>query len=169
MSKEFRIYKPQRDKKGAASKWQCSTKIKKVKGKSYPELMLFLEIAPQTGVDKDGNATFDWGNDGEAIIVKLGTADIGEFLLVADGKKEAVGPPKASDRKVELGLFHQTPKGNTTIRFYIRNKMFYIAVSRQRDGKVIRHGHAVTPAEATVLSVLLKDFLVKCYDWNIKS
>ncbi len=63
---EHRIYKPKADKTGAASKLQI-----KVKQERFREVFLFWEAAQQTGVDKEGNASFGWQEPTRKVTFKL--------------------------------------------------------------------------------------------------
>lgn len=151
MSKELRIYKPKKTGDGAASKVQM---IIKDKGK-YKEYNCFWEITKQTGVDKEGNASFAWSKDKDrngSITVKMGLPDIAEFLLVLAGKKE------------EAKLFHKNTKGNTAINFKKYNDGFAIQISNQVDKVLTKHQHLISGGEGLILEILLKDYLVKYHE-----
>tara|TARA_Y100001949_G_C15958850_1_gene318283 strand:- start:548 stop:1096 length:549 start_codon:yes stop_codon:yes gene_type:complete len=168
--KEFRIYKPNSKNSGAASKFQCTTKYKKIGDKEYPEMVLFLESAPQTGTDDNGNASFGWsqqGKSGKSVTMKLGMPDIGEILLVLTGKTKFVGPSPKSGRTVEPGLFHKNKNGNTSLRLKWSDGKLYLNLSSQDSKKdVSKVGHSITPGEATVLAVLLESFVAQYHGWD---
>mgnify|MGYP006408102513 FL=1 len=168
--KEFRIYKPNNKSSGAASKFQCKTKWKKIGDKEYPEMVLFLESASQTGTDDNGNASFGWSQQGKSdksVTMKLGMPDIGEMLLVLTGKTKFVGPPPKSGRTVEPGLFHQNKNGNTSLRLKWSDGKLYLNLSSQDSNKnVVKVGHSITSGEATVLAVLLESFVAQYHGWG---
>ena len=162
MSKEFRIYKPTKAQNGAASKFQVS--VKKIKEK-YEEVMLFWEMAEQTGIDENNNASFDWTKPEKdihrSITMKLGSNDVGELLCVLSGKKEFVG------RKKEEGLFHQNQSGNTILKFAKMDRGgYYAALSAKRSGVLMSIKHSLTDSEGTILEQLLKDFVSSLYKWK---
>ena len=154
--KEFRIYKPKKDEKGAAAKFQFVVKARR-EGK-FPEPMLFLEMANQTGVDANDNASFDWaGQDnstGQSVTVKLGIPDVSELLLALRRHKN------------EGKLFHKNDKGNVTVSLKKLDDKMALNVSSQRDKKLTRVGLMVAPGECIVLSTLLQDFISAYYGWQ---
>jgi len=154
--KEFRIYKPNKKAEGAAAKFQFVVKSRR-EGR-FPEPMLFLECAKQTGVDANDNASFDWtGQDnstGNSVTVKLGIPDVSELLLALRKHKE------------EGKLFHQNDKGNVTVSLKKFNDQMMLNVSSKRDNKLTRVGLAVAPGECVVLSTLLQDFISAYYGWQ---
>jgi len=172
MSREYRIYKPNKKGAGAASKFQCKTKTKKIGDKEYPELILFVETAPQTGTDDNDNASFAWAQQGKSpssVTMKLGMPDIGEMLLTLTGKTKFVGPPPKAGRTVESGLFHQNKNGNTSLRLKWSDGTLFLNLSSQDKNKnVTKVGHSLTPGEAAVLAVLLEEFVVKYHDWKLE-
>lgn len=153
MPREFRIYRPNKTNNGVASKWQLSFK----KENKYEPWMLFLSITNQTGVDANGNATFNW--DG-AITVKLGENDVGEIIATLDGFQPQVGQ-KGS-------LFHQTPNGgNKIVSLQANDNGLFLRVSAQTADKkaVGPFAHNISRGEAAILSTLLKAAVAKMYDW----
>ena len=173
MSKEYRIYKPNAKGSGAASKFQCRSKLKEVDGKQYPELVIFLESAQQTGFDKNNNASFGWSSSvdknraSKSVTMKLGLADIGEILLVLKGRKQFIGPEPKEGRKIEPGLYHQKQKGNTSLRLKWSDGRLYINISSQDEKKnVIKVSHSITTAEAVVLEALLDHYVVEYHGWS---
>jgi hypothetical protein len=151
--REYRVYKPKNDGKGAASAWQLSFK----QDNKYNPWMMFLVMAQQTGADDNGNARFDWEN---GLTVKLGDADVGEIIAVLEGRKDSVGQKGM--------LFHQTPSGGNKVIKLERNDYGYnLSVSAQDENKN-RLGpiyHSLTDGEATMLLVLLKQAIITMYGW----
>jgi hypothetical protein len=169
--KEFRIYRPNRQNSGAASKLQCAVK-KRTKGESsFEDVMLFWEMAPQIGTDKDGNAQFDWskpkGSEAtKSITMKLGLPDVGELLLVLTGRKEYVGPPKKSGQNTGPGMFHENATGNAVLKFSQFNDGFYVGMSSKRGEEQLKYGHSISAAEAVILEQLLRDFVSRYHEWR---
>ncbi len=152
--KEFRIYKPNKDKTGAATKFQLSLK----KYDKYEEFILFLESAKQTGLDSDGNASFGWKDTTLKVIMKLEPTDIGELLLVLTGQKEKVGSGK--------GLYHENTKGNTILQFERKGDTGYAyRLSNKQGDKLLAIQHMISPAEGEILRVLLTTALNRSFGW----
>ncbi len=158
----YRMYKPQKDKTGCASQWQLSEK-KVVRGKDnkeFTEFMFFLEMAHQLPEnDQNDNNKFDWDN---SVTVKMGAIDLGEVIAVLDGKKDAVGGEKGM-------LYHETPGGgNKVVSFsWMKERgAFGLKVSAQNAQKdTDKIQHLISVGEASVLLVLLKQAIIKMYDW----
>jgi len=154
MPKEFRIYRPNKNKTGSAFAAQLSYK----KENKYNPWFLFFVMAPQTGIDPNGNASFDWKDS--AITVKMGDNDIGEFIAVLEGRKSEVGQ-KGS-------LFHQTPSGgNKMISFKKLDSTDYgLNISfKTPSGDLIKYYQTVSKGEAAFLLTLLRAAAVKIYGW----
>jgi hypothetical protein len=159
--KEFRIYKPRKEN-GSAASFQVSLKETT---KGYPKLMLFVMVAPQTGL-VDGNAAFAWKEPDKLITAQLGDPDIGEMLLVLNGAKDFAGPP-GKDGKPPAGLYHRNPRGNTIVKFEYTDKGLFLSLSSQRDGKSAnRVSVAISPGEAEILKILLNQFVCEKYLWK---
>lgn len=158
----YRLYKPSRDGSGCASQWQLAEK-KVTRGKDnkeFTDFVVFLEVAPQLpDKDTNGNDRFDWDN---SITVKMGVADIGEVLAVLDGKKDAVGGEKGT-------LFHETPGGgNKVVGFsWLKDRgQFGLKVSAQDAQKNAKKAqHLMSVGEACILGTLLKQAIVRMYQW----
>lgn len=169
-NRELRFYKPNRTGNGGASKFQCKTKYKKSGDREYPELVLFLETALQNGKDDSGNAKFHWSQKGKSnnsVTMKLGMTDIGEMILVLEGKTKFVGPPPKQGRTVEPGLFHQNKNGNTSLRLkWSDGKLFLNLSSQDAKKEVTKVGHSLTPGEGAILCELLKEFVVQYHSWE---
>lgn len=152
---EFRIYRPNKTKTGAASKFNLSLKKKE----KYDEYLLFVETTQQTGIDDNGNASFGWKDQDKRIVMKLEAIDIGEILTVLNGVKNNINEGK--------GLFHKSPKNpshNTVLKLERRDNGFGYQLSNKQE-KVLSINHMISFAEAEVLRVLLEHSLVKMFDW----
>lgn len=168
MAKDFRLYRANKDvSKGVATRFNASKK----KFEKYDEWMLFLEMAKQTGVDKEDNARFGWADSKKpetrqtSITMKLEELDIGEILSVLNGIKEEVG---ANGK----GLFHKTPNGNTVLSFskYIKDGKllgYNLRVSRKLNGETnpVAFSQGISVSEGEVLRTLLSAFVVKKFEW----
>lgn len=173
MSEDFRIYKPNMKGTGAASKLQLVVKPKEVttrdgKKITVEKMMVFWECAMQTGKDANGNASFAWEDESKRITLKLGDPDIGEILCVLSGKKDFAGPPPKQEGGLPPGLFHKSPKGNSTFSIS-RNDSgdFRVRVSSQRQGQqgVLAIMHTITLGEAEIVETLLRSSLLRKYGW----
>lgn len=152
--REYRIYKPNSNVKGAASKIQLCIRPKKAaNGKSYDDLMVFWECAPQIPSQND-NGAFDWKN---SIKMKLSEVDIGEILCCFRRLKPHAGSEK--------GMFHQNQNGNSvlTLKMAENNAMFYFRMSVKRGDKSSACQHTISFGEAEIIRVLLEGILQKFY------
>jgi hypothetical protein len=171
---EFRIYKPNMKGNGAASKLQLRVKSKAVKSREGREInvdvsMIFWESAQQTGKDSNGNASFAWDDDSKKVAIKLGDADIAEILAVLSGKKDFAGPPPKAGASFPPGMFHKSPKGNSTFSLTKNeNGGYNVRLSAQKQGQqgTIAIAHSLTIGEGEIISTLLRAALVKKYGWN---
>ena len=166
MKKEFRIYKPNKNNNGAASKWQLSSK----KSEHGITTMLFLTMGSQTGIDSNGNAAFGWTDESKNIIMKLGILDIGELLSVLRGIKSYVG--ESNNREDGKGLYHETEKGNSVLKFYCcppdqysSTKYYKIVASQKRGNQTIKCYHTISIAEAQILFSLLEKAVIEIHGW----
>jgi hypothetical protein len=171
---EVRIYKPNMKGNGAASKLQLRTKQKAVTSREGREInidvvMIFWESAQQTGKDGNGNASFAWDDDSKKVAIKLGDADIAEILAVLSRQKDYAGPPPKAGASFPPGLFHKSPKGNSTFSL-TRNENggLNVRLSAQKQGQqgTIAVAHSITIGEGEIISTLLRAALVKKYGWN---
>lgn len=149
---EYRIYKPNKNGNGVASKWQLSFKPEK----KYDQFELFLVTSSQSGEDEKGNQRFDWES---GIIVKIGEADLGEIISVLEGRKDSLG--------FKGMLFHETPGGgNKVIKLDSTEKGYTLSVSAQDSEKNKKnHYQVISPGEAAILLVLLRAAVVRIYNW----
>jgi hypothetical protein len=110
----------------------------------------FLEMARQkTRAEGSARPTFDWEN---RITVRLGFADLCEFLTVLEGSADRVGGKRD-------GLYHQAGGANTLIRFGKREGGGYgLSLSRKAGDAdaPVRVGTALSETEATGLRCLLQ-------------
>lgn len=152
-SKNFELYKARGTGDGAASQWNLGSE----------KDCVFLEMANQTGKDKNGNASFDWGRK---IRFKLGISDIGEILSVLVGLQKGVGQYD-SDRGKFKGLFHSNNSGNAILYFGKDDAgRFGIRLSVKKDGDQTVVQHSMTKGEACVLSTLLSRAIEVIHLWN---
>jgi len=103
----FCIYKANSKGTGSAAQFQLGSK----------KDCVFLELANQIR-PKDDVRPYDWDSK---IIVKLGQADIGKFLLLLAG-----GPA--------LELFHKNEKGNKIVKVAAQDNGYYLRASAQEGG-----------------------------------
>lgn len=151
--KNFGIYRANKSKSGAASRWGLT---------DYPEgPSLFLTAAKQKSTDDtNGNATFDWDNKAT---IKLEEPDVGEILCVLRNLKPEAGQPGK-------GLYHQSEKGSSIMHFKAYEKdgtqvCYAMTVMNLRDGSNNTVSHLVSFADGEVLRVLLEAYLLRKYQW----
>lgn len=161
---EYRIYKPNTSKTGAASKLQL-----KVKQERFREVYLFWEATQQTGLDDKGNASFGWDNPLKKVTFKMESNDIGEVLAVLNGKKIFAGMP-AKDGKGG-SIFHKNANGNTVFKFSKMEKEGSIAYwfeisSKKNSGELVNVKHVISVAEGEILKVILTDAVSCMYNWK---
>lgn len=161
---EYRIYKPKKDGKGAASRLQ----FRIIKKKYGPEVLLFWQFVQQIGF-KDDNAAFGWNEPEKTITMKLGEPDIGDLLAVFCGLKDFTGSG------VGKGLFHQNANGNTVLNVNRQEKegflpSYYVKASAQKKNLKITLAiqHTLTLGEGAIIRILLEQALKAMYDWNIR-
>lgn len=153
---QYRIYKPTKDGKGAATSLQLSFKEEK----KYQKHILFLIMTKQKpGLDEKGNAQFCWTEKENTITVKLEETDIGQFLAVLNGKQKFAG--------TEKGMFHKNSGGNTVITFTENDKGGYLLrlSTKKTNGESLQIYHSVTIGEAQCLKLLFERALIQKYGW----
>ena len=161
--KEYRCYKPNKDWKGAASKFQL---VKKQKDK-WDSVCLFLTGTQQTGTDDKGNASFGWKDSNKSVTMKLESPDIGEMLCTLRGIKDKAGVVTKEGKY--YGLFHKNDRtgANTTLQLQKSDYGFNIRMSRQDANKnVVEVKHSYTLSEGEVLIVLLEEAVRQMYGWG---
>ncbi len=161
---EYRIYKPNNNKTGAATRLQL-----KIKQERFRVVQLFWESAQQTGVDSEGNASFGWDDPKKKITFKMKDSDVGEVLAVLNGMKTFAGAP-AKDGKGG-SIFHQNPTGNTVFKFVKMERdgtfVYWVQLtSKKKDGTLTEVKHSISIAEGEVLTVLLQNALTCMYPWR---
>lgn len=161
---EYRIYKPNNAKTGAASRLQI-----KVKHDKYREVLLFWESSLQTGIDANKNASFGWDDPNKKVTFKMEATDIGEILAVLNGKKLFAGMP-AQDGKGGA-IFHQNEKGSTILKFSKMEKdgktAYWFQLNAKRaNGPVVEVKHVITVGEAEIIKILLQDAVSLMYNWK---
>lgn len=84
----------------------------------------------------------------------LGLTDVGEFLLVLNGRADGVGPKDGEKYK---GLFHKNQRGNTAINFAAKeNGGFWFGVSSKVDNnEAVRYNVSLTNGESEQLKLFL--------------
>lgn len=160
---EFRIYKPKPTKDGAASKLQL-----KVKQEEYREVMLFWEIAQQTGLDDNGNASFAWAIKERKVVFKMEAIDIGEVLAVLNGLKKSVGVSKEGKPG---SIFHKNATGNSVFKFTKMEKDgnvgYWLEVSSKKNtGELVSVKHTISASEGEILRIVLQDAISCIYNWR---
>ena len=154
MYKEHRIYKPNKNKDGAASKLQLKLiKDENETAKNKRKIMLFWVICQQTGIDQNNNATFGWQDEEKYVTIKLGEIDVGKILTTLNLLTK------------ETKIFHQNPKGNTTLTMSRTDKGYNLRISKQINKKVTAISHSIAPEEAEILKILLKQVIINIYQW----
>lgn len=151
--KAFKLFKPRKARDGVASQWEINVDKEAV----------FLILARQ-GSEKDGHATFEWKD--KAIVMKLDVSDIGEILAVLYKRQDGVG--QIDDKGGNKGLYHQTEKGNTILRFErATNKFgFFMQINQKnKDEEVRKLAHNISEGESIVLGTLLTEAIRKIMNW----
>lgn len=163
-NQQWRVYKPTKDGKGAASKVELRVLNKEMEknGKKFNvrDTLVFWVSAPQVP-SKDENAAFAWGDDNskDVVTLKMGEPDIGEVLAVLGGLKKQAGTDK--------GIYHQNEHGSTSFTFEtVPDRGYKIRLASKRDGKLVAVQHTLNYAEGKVLEVLLKRAVEIMYNWN---
>lgn len=154
MSQELRIYKPNKSNNGAASKFQVVVKGKKNKeGKSFDQLMSFITMSAQTGVDADGNASFAWGDPTKEVILKISPLDAATMIAALVGMEP------------EAKLFHQNQNGSTTLTISRSEKgVLYLRTTAKKGSDApVQLNHSLTSAEAILLKIYLEQFVGAFY------
>ena len=109
---EYRIYKPNKQNNGAATKFQVKiTEKDYVSAVDRKKVELFIVSTEQTGLDEKQNAKFAWNDPTKEVTMKLGIPDVSEMLITLRQMKKVAG---TVDGKYK-GLFHQNPKGNSSL------------------------------------------------------
>jgi len=153
MTQEFRIYKPNKQGSGAASKFSTRADTKS----KFHDQLLFVETSAQIGTDENDNDRFDWKtpekSDVKSVTMKLGIADVGAILATIKGRQK------------EAKLFHQNQNGNTALTLNYYNGQLSWNISSQTGDKLVKLRHSISLSEAVVLEILLERFVLLQYQW----
>jgi hypothetical protein len=132
--------------------------------------LVFLTVAKQS----QAGEVFDWKNNSQ--IFKLELVDLGGILNVFSGKDEYLGGVADADKTKSTiqkgkGLYHQANKDeNAILKIYkITQGGFGLELSTKKSGKSFWGGHRISPAEATILKVILEDIVKKMYYFGSKA
>lgn len=145
---EVRFYKPRKSNDGAATKLQQKIVAEKYGKKVY----IFWVSTPQTGM-KDGNAAFAWKDADKEVTIKLEAVDMSQILTTLNGKTK------------ETKLFHQNPKGNSTLTIQPYKEGFSMRVSKKIGSKMSEVKHTITAGEAEILKIVFADAISTIYGW----
>ncbi len=142
---KFKVYKPNKDLKGAA--FQVDFAVDKQ--------CCFLEFAKQKAEQE-----FDWGNK---LTLKASVTDIGKILAVLNG------------RSTSVKLYHDPSKGQYSLAAEVKNNAlemtkgqfgFLLRASSQAQDKTVTSVQvSLSDDEAEVLKVLLTNAIEKIYAW----
>ena len=162
--RELRIYKPTRAKSGAATKINIKRYYDK---RERDRFSIFMESALE--IPSEGkNAAFGWDDPTKKVTVLLGDNDIGDFLLVLDGRKSGLG--KFNPDKGFPGIYHKVEdaQGNQISNTMIKldqkineatgEVSFAFYVSKQKDGNTVRVNHIITDVEAVGIAELMRGY-----------
>lgn len=151
---DFPMYRGNKTNNGCATKIEA---VKKTDEEGQERIYMFWIGAKQNGTNKDGHATFGWTDKNNTVNIKLGQIDVGEILAVINGKKGHVG------REANKGLFHQNPKGNSTLTFSFdeAKQAYNVRLSAKRDNNLCAISHSISLAEGEILRVILSSVVSK--------
>lgn len=115
---------------------------------------MFLSMIPQQGkMEKPGQGNFD-KNKESMLTAKLGLNDLGEILLVLNGRRDGVG---AKDGDKFKGLYHKNDSGNSIIGFEVNQFGYGLSLSCSKNGGAAkRYSLSLTPGEGEQLRVLIE-------------
>jgi hypothetical protein len=166
-TQQWRVYKPRKDSKGAASKLELKiVKIpKQIKGQDGAsrtienrQVQLFWVAAKQTGMDNNDNAAFAWNDESQNVTMKLGESDIGEILAALNRIKKQAG----TDR----GIYHTNPNGSTSMQFQnVGEKGFSLRLAKKIGNTLTEVKHMISLGEAEILKTLLFQVVRTTYQW----
>ena len=163
-----RLFKGKQDGKGSASSWQLNSRPNK-KNPDVDDVNLYVELAPQSGENANGDYTFDWKKWDEnrqalpskSLSAKLGLSDIGEILGVLNGGSKAVG-------KDGKGIYH-TPPGteDSNIIYFSQGDYGYNMKLSHKTKAGDRHevNHFISFSEGEVLRTLLNSAVLQMTKW----
>lgn len=151
--KELRIYRPSKTiQSGTAIKWQVVEKVKQKGDKSYSEIMVFVEGAPQTGMDENENASFAWEDRTRLVTLKLGMVDLGELLSVLKGRKDFAG------QSAEKGLYHQLNGASKSLQLvFVQGKGYTFRISAKDEHGLRDIKQTLSFSDAELLTIVLEE------------
>jgi len=155
---EYRIYKPYKDDQGAASGFQMKITHDPEAKWNKRSVDLFWVATNQVGINSDTkNPKFGWDDSSKTATMKLGLMDVGELLLILQGKKE------------EVTLYHQNKHGNTIAKLKKAvtksGPVLNFQMSSKRGDDLVKVAHNISQGEAQVLTQLMKDFISSYHSW----
>lgn len=158
--KEFRIYKPYKENEGSASAFQMKVTIDPEEKWNKKNVELFWVATNQVGINKETkNPSFGWDDPKSSATMKLGLVDVGELLVILQGKKP------------DITLYHQNKSGNTIVKMkQAQSKsgpVLNFQMSSKRGESLVRVNHNISQGEAQVLSQLLRDFVSEYHKWSL--
>jgi len=155
---EYRIYKPYKDDQGAASGFQMKITHDPEAKWNKRSVDLFWVATNQVRINSDTkNPKFGWDDSSKTATMKLGLMDVGELLLILQGKKE------------EVTLYHQNKHGNTIAKLKKAvtksGPVLNFQMSSKRGDDLVKVAHNISQGEAQVLTQLMKDFISSYHSW----
>jgi hypothetical protein len=167
-AKEWRIYKPQKNNDGAASKLELKITDKDYVDKEgnnrkLRDVQMFWVLTQQIGVDENNNATFAWTDANKTVTLKLNETDLGEILAVLNGLKTVTG---ATGSKYE-GLFHKNEKGSATLCLKaVENRGYTVrATKKVGNNHPVAIYHTLSYGEVSILKVVVEAAVRQIYQW----
>jgi len=156
---EYRIYKPYKESGGAASGFQMKITHDSEAKWNKRAVDLFWVATNQVGINPETkNPKFGWDDTSKSATMKLGLMDVGELLLILQGKKE------------EVTLYHQNNHGNTIVKLKKAQTksgpVLNFQISSKRGDSLVKVSHNISQAEAQILTQLLKDFISSYHSWS---
>ena len=156
---EYRIYKPYKETEGAASGFQMKITHNPEAQWNKRSVELFWVATNQVGLNKETkNPKFGWDDNTKSATMKLGLIDVGELLLILQGKKE------------EIQLYHQNKNGNTIVKLKKAQTksgpVLNFQMSSKRGENLVRVAHNISQGEAQILIEVLKDFVSAYHSWR---
>ena len=156
---EYRIYKPYKQSDGAASGFQMKITHDPEAKWNKRSVDLFWVATNQVGINPETkNPKFGWDDNSKSATMKLGLMDVGELLLILQGKKE------------EVTLYHQNRQGNTIAKLKKAQTksgpVLNFQMSSKRGEALVKVAHNISQAEAQILIQLLKDFISSYHSWG---
>ena len=147
---EIRIYKPRKNKDGAATKLQMKIVPEQYGDKVF---IFWVSTLQKPKNDENNNAAFAWGDKQKEVTLKLEAVDLSQILTTLKGITK------------ETKLFHQNATGNSTLTITKYNDNFNIRVSKKVGTTVSEVKHSLTPGETEILKIVFADAISTIYGW----